>query len=63
MQHGGPYPATSAEGITSVGVTALRRFLRPIVLQNAPTTFLPPSLAEENPLGLRRRVDGIVSEP
>jgi NADP-dependent aldehyde dehydrogenase len=63
MQHGGPYPATSAEGTTSVGVTALRRFLRPVVLQNAPTTFLPPSLAEENPLGLRRRVDGIVSEP
>jgi NADP-dependent aldehyde dehydrogenase len=62
MEHGGPYPATSAESTTSVGVTALRRFLRPVVLQNAPAAFVPPSLADGNPRGLRRRVDGILRE-
>jgi alpha-ketoglutaric semialdehyde dehydrogenase len=62
MQHGGPYPATSAGSTTSVGVTALRRFLRPVVLQNAPAAFVPPSLADGNPRGLRRRVNGTLSE-
>jgi acyl-CoA reductase-like NAD-dependent aldehyde dehydrogenase len=62
MEHGGPYPATSAESTTSVGVTAFRRFLRPVVLQNAPPAFVPPSLADGNPRGLSRRVDGILRE-
>jgi alpha-ketoglutaric semialdehyde dehydrogenase len=62
MEHGGPYPATSAESTTSVGVTALRRFLRPVVLQDAPAAFVPPSLADGNPRGLRRRVDGVLRE-
>ena len=29
MTHGGPYPATTAPGTTSVGMTAIARFLRP----------------------------------
>jgi 2,5-dioxopentanoate dehydrogenase len=58
MQHGGPYPATTAPGHTSVGMTAVRRFLRPIALQNAPSHVLPAELRDENPLGLWRRVDG-----
>jgi NADP-dependent aldehyde dehydrogenase len=63
MQHGGPFPSTSAPSSTSVGVTALRRFQRPVVLQNSPAVFVPESLADGNPLGLRRRIDGSVREP
>jgi acyl-CoA reductase-like NAD-dependent aldehyde dehydrogenase len=58
MHHGGPYPATSASGHTSVGMTAIRRFLRPVAWQNAPAAVLPPELRDENPLGIWRRVDG-----
>jgi acyl-CoA reductase-like NAD-dependent aldehyde dehydrogenase len=58
MHHGGPYPATSAPAHTSVGMTAIRRFLRPVVWQNAPASVLPPELRDENPLGIWRRVDG-----
>jgi acyl-CoA reductase-like NAD-dependent aldehyde dehydrogenase len=58
MQHGGPYPATSAPAHTSVGMTAIRRFLRPVAWQNAPAAVLPHELRDENPLGIWRRVDG-----
>ncbi|MEA2384800.1 MAG: 2,5-dioxopentanoate dehydrogenase [Solirubrobacteraceae bacterium] len=58
MTHGGPYPATTAPGTTSVGMTALQRFLRPVAWQNAPAAALPPALRDENPLGIWRRVDG-----
>lgn len=57
--HGGPYPATSAPATTSVGMTALRRFLRPVCFQDAPDDALPPELKDDNPLGLRRRIDGV----
>jgi acyl-CoA reductase-like NAD-dependent aldehyde dehydrogenase len=58
MHHGGPFPATSAPAHTSVGMTAIRRFLRPVAWQNAPAAALPPELRDENPLGIWRRVDG-----
>ncbi len=58
QHHGGPCPATTFAGHTSVGTTAIRRFLRPVVYQDAPAGLLPPELAEDNPLGLPRRVDG-----
>ena len=58
MHHGGPYPATSAPAHTSVGMTAVARFLRPVAWQNAPAAALPPELRDENPLGIWRRVDG-----
>jgi NADP-dependent aldehyde dehydrogenase len=58
MHHGGPYPATTSPLHTSVGMTAVRRFTRPIAFQDAPPDALPPELREENPLGIRRRVDG-----
>jgi NADP-dependent aldehyde dehydrogenase len=58
MHHGGPYPACSNPLHTSVGATAIRRFLRPVAFQNAPTAVLPPELRDENPLGIWRRVDG-----
>jgi NADP-dependent aldehyde dehydrogenase len=58
MHHGGPYPATTSPLHTSVGMTAVGRFTRPIAFQDAPAEVLPPELREENPLGIRRRVDG-----
>jgi acyl-CoA reductase-like NAD-dependent aldehyde dehydrogenase len=58
MHHGGPFPATTSPLHTSVGMTAVRRFGRPIAFQNAPPHALPPELREENPLRIRRKVDG-----
>ncbi|MES2460226.1 MAG: aldehyde dehydrogenase (NADP(+)) [Armatimonadota bacterium] len=58
MQHGGPYPATTASGTTSVGAFAIRRFARPIAYQNLPDALLPPELQQANPLGLLRMVNG-----
>jgi NADP-dependent aldehyde dehydrogenase len=58
QHHGGPYPATTNPAHTSVGITAIRRFLRPIAFQNARPASLPPELQDENPLGIVRRVNG-----
>ncbi len=58
MHHGGPYPATTAPAHTSVGTTAIRRFLRPVVWQNAPSWLVPDPLKDGNPLGVPRTVDG-----
>lgn len=58
MQHGGPYPATTAPGHTSVGAAAIRRFLRPVVWQNAPSWLVPSPLKDGNPLGIPRTLDG-----
>lgn len=38
--HGGPFPASTAPFSTSVGYAALERFLRPVVLQDAPAWLL-----------------------
>jgi NADP-dependent aldehyde dehydrogenase len=57
QHHGGPWPATTSQH-TSVGATAIRRFLRPIAYQDAPEALLPAALRESNPLGIPRRVDG-----
>ena len=51
MHHGGPFPATTSALHTSVGMTAVRRFTRPVAFQDAPPDALPPELREENPLG------------
>jgi NADP-dependent aldehyde dehydrogenase len=58
MHHGGPFPATSAPAHTSVGMTAIARWLRPVAYQDAPEALLPPELQAANPLGIWRRVDG-----
>ena len=57
QHHGGPWPSTTSQH-TSVGATAVRRFLRPIAYQDAPDALLPEALREGNPLGIPRRVDG-----
>jgi NADP-dependent aldehyde dehydrogenase len=58
MQHGGPWPATTGSIHTSVGPTALRRFLVPVTYQGTPAHLLPGALQDANPLGLPARVDG-----
>ena len=62
MQHGGPYPATTAPGTTSVGMNAIYRFMRPIAFQNVPDALLPDPLKDANPLGIIRLVDDVYSE-
>ncbi|MDH6625359.1 NADP-dependent aldehyde dehydrogenase [Streptomyces sp. LBL] len=59
QHHGGPYPATTSTS-TSVGGTAIERWLRPVAYQNAPEALLPPELKDDNPLGLPRRFDGLL---
>ena len=45
MVHGGPYPASTNFGATSVGTMAIRRFLRPVCYQNIPADVLPTDIA------------------
>ncbi|MEU9991669.1 aldehyde dehydrogenase (NADP(+)) [Streptomyces sp. NPDC048045] len=59
QHHGGPYPATTSTS-TSVGGTAVERWLRPVVYQGVPEALLPKELRDENPLGLPRRFDGVL---
>jgi NADP-dependent aldehyde dehydrogenase len=56
--HGGPFPATSDSRFTSVGMSAIERFLRPVCYQGFPDELLPEPLKQANPLGLPRLVDG-----
>ncbi|WP_454763203.1 aldehyde dehydrogenase (NADP(+)) [Cupriavidus campinensis] len=58
MVHGGPFPATSDTRTTSVGATAIDRFLRPVCYQNVPAALLPAAVQDGNPLGLWRLKDG-----
>jgi NADP-dependent aldehyde dehydrogenase len=45
MTHGGPYPATTSP-TTSVGGTAIDRWLRPVTYQTVPRELLPPELSQ-----------------
>ncbi|MDT3345005.1 aldehyde dehydrogenase (NADP(+)) [Microbacterium aquilitoris] len=58
QQHGGPWPATNSQH-TSVGMTAIRRFLRPLAWQNAAQELLPEEL-RDGPVPIPRRVDGVL---
>lgn len=44
MVHGGPYPASTNFGATSVGTLSIRRWLRPVCYQNFPDSVLPADL-------------------
>ena len=56
--HGGPYPATSDGRSTSVGTSAILRWVRPVCWQDFPDTALPAELQEANPLKIARLTDG-----
>ncbi|GGN95209.1 aldehyde dehydrogenase [Actinoplanes lobatus] len=57
QHHGGPWPATNTQH-SSVGATAIRRFLRPVTWQNAPEDLLPPELRDGYD-SIPRRIDGV----
>ena len=61
QQHGGPFPATTAPGTTSVGTAAIARFLRPVAYQDVPDAALPAPLQDANPWNISRRVDGVLT--
>ena len=62
QQHGGPYPATTAPGTTSVGSAAIDRFTRPLTYQGFPSDLLP-SEVRDDPC-VPARVDGrLVAAP
>ena len=61
MVHGGPYPATSDSRFTSVGAQAILRFVRPRCYQNFPQAALPLDLRNENPHGIMRLVDSVLT--
>jgi NADP-dependent aldehyde dehydrogenase len=56
--HGGPFPSTSDSRSTSVGASAIERFLRPVCYQDVPSDLLPESLADANLQKLARVVNG-----
>ncbi|MFI6812162.1 aldehyde dehydrogenase (NADP(+)) [Nonomuraea sp. NPDC050328] len=58
MHHGGPWPASTSPAHTSVGASAIDRWLVPASYQDWPEELLPEELREANPLGVPRRVDG-----
>lgn len=59
--HGGSLPATSDVRGTSIGTGAIDRFLRPVCYQNTPQALLPLALQDDNPLGIKRLVNGVLS--
>lgn len=61
QHHGGPWPSTNSQH-SSVGLTAIRRFLRPVAWQDAPSELLPPELTDDYQ-DIPRRVDGVLHTP
>jgi NADP-dependent aldehyde dehydrogenase len=61
MQHGGPYPASTDSRFTSVGTGAILRWARPVSWQGFPQDALPVELRDENPRGIMRTVNGILT--
>lgn len=61
MHHGGPFPAASHPHFTSIGMSAITRFTRPMCYQDVPDSMLPEPLVDGNPRGILRQVDGIYS--
>lgn len=59
MHHGGPFPSTTNAKYTSVGVSAITRWTRPVAYQNWPLELLPEALQNDNPLKIHRIVDGL----
>ena len=58
MHHGGGFPATTDSRFTSVGTSAIVRFVRPLCYQNFSNDLLPDALKEGNPLSIWRKING-----
>jgi NADP-dependent aldehyde dehydrogenase len=59
--HGGPWPSTNSLH-TSVGATAIRRFLRPVTYQDAPVSVLPDEL-KDGKITIPTRINGHLNLP
>lgn len=57
MVHGGPYPSTTDARYTSVGTTAIKRWVRPVCFQGFKDAMLPDELKNSNPLNIWRIVN------
>ena len=62
MNHGGPWPATSYANTTSVGTTAIERWVRPVCYQGFPQEALPAELQNRNARKIWRLVDGKLTQ-
>lgn len=62
VHHGGPFPATTDSRFTSVGADGIKRFARPICFQNWSNDLLPDELKNENPLGIWRTVNDLMTK-
>ncbi|WP_457099633.1 aldehyde dehydrogenase (NADP(+)) [Microbacterium sp. P5_E9] len=61
QHHGGTWPSTNSQH-TSVGVSAIRRFLRPVAYQDAPAHALPEEL-RDGASDIPRRIAGVLTLP
>jgi NADP-dependent aldehyde dehydrogenase len=57
MHHGGPWPASTDARHTSVGATAIDRWLTPVAFQDWPDELLPDELRRANPRQIPRRTE------
>jgi NADP-dependent aldehyde dehydrogenase len=57
MHHGGPYPASTHCGFTSIGMAAVQRFVRPICYQGFFDKQLPRELRNKNESKILRLVN------
>lgn len=57
MVHGGPFPSTTDARFTSVGTTAIKRWVRPVCFQGFKDSMLPDALKDSNPLKIWRIVN------
>jgi len=62
MQHGGPFPATNDSRFTSVGSSAIYRFVRPLAYQDWEQELLPDELKDDNPFGIFRMVNQLLTK-
>jgi NADP-dependent aldehyde dehydrogenase len=63
MHHGGPWPATTSAAHTSVGASAISRWVAPVAYQDWPAELLPAELRDGDAASLPRRVDGRIELP
>ena len=59
MVHGGPYPASTDSRFSAVGISSIKRWVRPFSYQSWPNNLLPQELQNENPLAIFRTIDGV----
>lgn len=62
MVHGGPWPATTDARFTSVGASAIKRWVRPVCFQNFGEEMLPAELQKGNPLEIWRILNNVLTK-